>query len=170
MSNEPVHPNLKPAPRKDILRMDDKGASLAGNNVARLWRLTLMTLRITPDKYNKLMDAYLTNAANGIPQNPRDISTEKGNLDKALLDERMTWASMEKGLRMLDLQKADFCLNVTTQTGHTYVVTLPIQTTAGGLTDEPPPEEQKGRRRQGPVERRVKDILAQYARLRKEQS
>jgi hypothetical protein len=156
-------------PRREILRMADKGVSLATNNVARLWRLVLKTMQVNPDVWLSMTNSYLRNPANGVPQNPRDMSTEKGNLDKALLDSSMTWASLEKGLRMLQPRKAEFTLTITTQNGTVYVVTLPVSTNDPVLEEDPPPPGTRGKRRQSATERTVQDIIAKYTQLLKKE-
>lgn len=53
-------------------------------------------------KWNMLMNNHINDPRNSIPNNKRDQSSERGNLQKELLTERMTWKVFCKGMRLLN--------------------------------------------------------------------
>lgn len=54
--------------------------------------------------FNAFLNNYISNPANGIPQNIREKSSARGNLRKELLKSTMTWKVFMKGLRLMDVK------------------------------------------------------------------
>ena len=88
--------------KRDILESLDKGVDQAKHPLASLLRIVLRDLRINPYRWAQLMDNYLSDPRNGIPQTPKDRSSERGNLNKELRKPKITFNTLMKGLRLLN--------------------------------------------------------------------
>lgn len=75
--------------------------------LADLYRQMLVDLDIGPGRFSELLRDYVTDPRNGIPQTPKDFTTARGNLTKELSREGMTFKVFLKGLRFLQVMKAD---------------------------------------------------------------
>lgn len=86
---------------REILNEPDKGMGRATGVLARLFRLILVENRIDIPRWSRLMDRYLDDPRNGIPRNGKDRSSARGNLNKELRRETMTWKVFRKALQFL---------------------------------------------------------------------
>lgn len=64
------------------------------------------------EKWNTLLLAYLKDPRNGIPQNSKSLSSERGNLTKEIIKPEMSWKVFVKGLRLLQVTKIEFDFKV----------------------------------------------------------
>ena len=80
---------------------------------SRLFRLILAQEGIEGNSWESLMDRLLNDPRNPLPRNSKDRSSQKGNLNKALRADRMTWKTFEKGLRFLGVRKARIVAELT---------------------------------------------------------
>ena len=56
-------------------------------------------------RFNRLMEDFLSDVRNNIPQNIKEKSSARGNLRKELLRPVMTWKVFCKGLRFLKIKR-----------------------------------------------------------------
>lgn len=64
------------------------------------------------EKWDSLVNRYIRDPRNSIPNNDRDRSSERGNLRKELLKDKMTWKVFCKGMRLLNFPRFDLTLTI----------------------------------------------------------
>ncbi len=99
--------------RRDILDTDDRGVGSAENPLALLFRTILQQLDVNPFKWSHLLDRYLKDPRNGIPQTPKDRSSTRGNINKELRKPKITFSTFIKGLLLLNPVSARFEVHLT---------------------------------------------------------
>lgn len=73
--------------------------------LARLFRRIVVDLDYDDvSNWNYLMGMYIADRRNAIPRNKRDQASAKGNLQKELLKDEMSWNVFVKGLKFLNLK------------------------------------------------------------------
>lgn len=107
--------------RRTLLESADKGTGTAKNPLALLFRLILRDLRMQPYRWNQLMDRFLSNPRNGIADNPRDRSSARGNLNKELFKDKLTFGTIMRGLALLDPTKVRFEIHCTWKNAKTTI-------------------------------------------------
>lgn len=112
--------------KRSLLESRDKGVDTAQNPPARLWRLLLKQLNMHPWRWTQLLDQYLANPRNGIPNNPRDRSSARGNLNKELFKPKLTFTTLLRGLTLLSPRKVKFELHCTWDNGATTVTSVDV--------------------------------------------
>lgn len=60
------------------------------------------------ERWNALVNAYLRDPKNSVPQNNEGISAARGNLTKELLKPGISWKVFIKGLRLMQVVRIDF--------------------------------------------------------------
>lgn len=107
------------------------------DELATIWKQLSTDLGISPMSWRKLVDRWLMHPAQGVRDNPPDMSTERGNLRKALLIRNSyTWSTFEKGLGILGVTRVQMTVTLTwakRKTYHTY-------TFSPGFVDNEPTE------------------------------
>lgn len=68
---------------------------------------TFMDEYVSHGRYDQLMTNYVTDPRNCIPNNKKEQSSARGNLQKELLKSGMSWKVFIKGARFLDILKID---------------------------------------------------------------
>lgn len=76
--------------------------------------------------WNHLMNRYITDKRNAIPQNNRALSSARGNLSKELLKEKMSWNVFVKGMRFMDLEGFDITILARHKNGKTTTHTQSV--------------------------------------------
>lgn len=112
---------------QDLLQDPDKGVREARGVLAVLWRQLLVVLDVDIWRWSKLMHGYLTDPRNGIPNNSRNQATERGNLNKALRKDDLTWRVFLRGLNFLNLMRVRFSVEITLHNGRTYTVSAKLK-------------------------------------------
>lgn len=112
---------------QDMLNSDDKRVAEARGVLSKLWRQLLMVLDIDGWKWDRLMRIYLTDPRNGIQNNSRDRSSARGNLNKELKRDDMTWRVFLKALNFLDPIRVVFTVRITFKDGRTHEVFAKIK-------------------------------------------
>ncbi len=107
---------------QDMLNADNKGVEEARGHLSKMWRTLLVARDIDGWKWDRLMRIYLTDPRNGIQNNSRDRSSARGNLNKELKRDDMTWRVFEKALKFLDPIRIVFTVRVTFKDGKTVEV------------------------------------------------
>ena len=119
-----------------ILNSSDKGVEESSGVLTRLFRQILADMRIGPLAWDSLMNQYLVDPRNGIPDNGKDRSTERGNLNKKLRSRAMTWKGFEKGLRFLSPIKVRFEIHMTWRNRRTTIHGVNVPLVRGPLPDD----------------------------------
>lgn len=120
--------------KKDIIETPDKGVSAAKGVLAKLFRTILRDLDIRGPEWEKKITQALDDPAGSMPKNSKDRSTLKGNLNKMLKADRLTWKNFQKGLRLLAPKFVKFEVHLTWPNGKTTVHTVSQQ--LGNFTQE----------------------------------
>lgn len=111
--------------KKNKVLADDYKLYREGNNpLARLAREMLAALKVRPQIWNMLVKKYMDDPVNGVPNTPKDRSTKRGNIDKAVFVTKLTWLSFELVIRVLSslLSSVRIEIHVTTKKGEKFVV------------------------------------------------
>jgi hypothetical protein len=115
----------------NLLRTDDIGISkTSGANgvLSRLWRQILVDLNIREARFGELLQAYVLDPRNAVPNNKRDQISTRGNLNKEFGRPQMTWKVFCKALKFLNIAKIEFVINATHTNGkltsHSTLVNL----------------------------------------------
>lgn len=102
----------------------DKYVKMPGPNgvLSRLWRNMLDDLGINKSgKFDQLLNAYLRDGRNGIPNNRKDITSARGNLVKELTKTQMTWKVFMKAMKFLQLTEIELTITATHANGRKTV-------------------------------------------------
>lgn len=91
-----------------MLNLEDKGVSEAHGILAQLFRNMMLDINLTEMGWSNLMERYLNDPVNRIPRNGKDISSARGNLNKELTRDSMTWKVFCKGLSFLGIKVVKF--------------------------------------------------------------
>jgi hypothetical protein len=78
--------------------------------LASLFRTILMELNVTPIRFERLLERYITNAR--LPNNIKEASSQRGNLKKELLKSSMSWKVFVKGMVFLNVRKFDISIKL----------------------------------------------------------
>lgn len=95
-------------PRKTVLddrKLKPQRAGGPDTVLANLFKKMVVELGITPSQWDHLIRKYLTDPSNGVQQTPRDISVHRGNLQKELFKNRMSWKFFYRAMRVLDAKR-----------------------------------------------------------------
>lgn len=80
--------------------------------LASLFQSILVELGVNAAKFNVLMEQFLSDHRNQLPENIRDKSNVRGNLRKELLKPHMTWKVFCKGLRFLNISRFEIAITL----------------------------------------------------------
>ena len=100
---------------QNVLNTVNSGFETSGKQVgvlAGLFRQLCNIMSVRAFAWASLMEMYLSNPANGIPQNSKDRATARGNLTKELLREHMSWKVFLKAVRFLGAIRAEFTIKI----------------------------------------------------------
>lgn len=107
-----------------LTKTDDSFSTVTGNPhvLSFLIRQIIDRKRIfNLQSWQVLMDRYLNDPSNNIPNNKIDQSTARGNLTKELCKRRMTWKSFLKGLKFFGFIKFELTLKLYDEIGNTEI-------------------------------------------------
>lgn len=110
-----------------MLQSPDKEVSKAKGILARLFRQILEDADINYYRWDMLMEQYLDNPRNRVPTNTKERSSARGNLNKELRRESMTWKVFDKALRFLGPTKVRFEVHLTWRSKKTTVHGINVQ-------------------------------------------
>jgi hypothetical protein len=91
-------------PLSKMLEDPNKGIHSTYGSVgmlSRLFRTILKDLEIGGYQFNMLMARYLNDPRNNVPENKRDQTSNRGNLNKEFQKSTMTWKVFCKAMRFL---------------------------------------------------------------------
>lgn len=101
----------------DIYNSPDGGVSSAKGYLAKLFRMLQKSAGVTLDQQNVLMDQWLRDPANGIPDNSSSQSSARGNIRKEIERNHMTWRVFIKLLKWLRPDTIQFTVRLTWKYG-----------------------------------------------------
>jgi len=107
--------------KKDILEQPDWGVGTARGALAKLFRTILKDLKIGGPEWERHMQRALDDPRGPAPRNSKDRSTLKGNWNKALKADRMSWKTFQQALRLLSPVSARFEVQLTWLKGTTTI-------------------------------------------------
>lgn len=91
--------------------LDEPDPGHAPDVLARLFRKLVVDLDYDDvNKWNYLMNMYIADRRNAIPRNKREQASARGNLQKELLKDEMSWNVFIKGLKFLNLKGYELVL------------------------------------------------------------
>lgn len=77
-----------------------------GEELTNIYRNIGLMIELTHQSWNALVTRWITDPKNGIPNNPHDHSTERGNLRQRVLDnDRFSWDMFTKAMRIIGVDK-----------------------------------------------------------------
>ena len=85
----------------DLLEHENKKIYEAHGVLARLYRQILFETRVTPRHMDRLLQLWVADPRNAIPDDGKSRSTERGNLIRELSSRDLTWRVFLKGIRLL---------------------------------------------------------------------
>lgn len=104
------------APDKDI-----KKTFGANGVLSRLFRQMLLDLNVGPSRFGSLLQDYILDPRNGVPNNKKDQTSMRGNLTKEFSRPQMTWKVFCKALRFLQITKIEFVIKAHHRHGKTTI-------------------------------------------------
>lgn len=124
---------------QDLLNDPDKRVREARGVLSVLWRQLLVVREIDGWRWDKLMKSFLADPRNGIQDTSRDRSSARGNLNKELKRDDMTWRVFLKALNFLAPVRVEFSVKLTFQDGTTNEVRAKLKDRGTLMTQPPPP-------------------------------
>jgi len=106
MAKNKLHRMLA-APDKEV-----KKTSGANGVLARLFRIILLDLNVTPSRFGSLLQHYILDPRNGVADNKKDQTSARGNLTKEFYKPQMTWKVFLKAMRFLRIKKIVFVVEL----------------------------------------------------------
>ena len=86
--------------KQRILNSTDKEISTSKLNApAQMFRRLLVALKVDGRSYDKLIRAYLERTSSS--KDPVTLASDRGNLNKALLADKISWKTFMRGVEML---------------------------------------------------------------------
>lgn len=125
---------------QDLLNDPDKRVGEARGVLSVLWRQLLVVREIDGWRWDKLMRDFLADPRNGIQNNSRDRSSARGNLNKELKRDDMTWRVFLKALNFLNPVRVVFSVKITFKDGTTNEVTAKLKDRGTVMQQAPQPQ------------------------------
>lgn len=91
--------------KQRILNSPNKLIEECENSLASLWRIILQDLNIDEDRWESLMNNYLTDPLNGFDDETSTLGDKRGNLNKALCYTDMQMLIFNRALRFLQTER-----------------------------------------------------------------
>jgi len=92
--------------------------------LATLFRTLCREMNLGAFGWSQLMAQYLNNPANNIKNTPKDKATARGNLNKELFRDRLTWKVFMKAIRFFNPVRAEFTVRLKFKNGKTIESTV----------------------------------------------
>lgn len=106
--------------KKTTILDDPQGAVTAAKSfLARLWRIILRDIGMNAARWNVNMERFLRDPANKIPDTNVARANKRGNLNKDLSSDDLTWRSFEENIRWLNPKRSEFIVRLTWDNGVT---------------------------------------------------
>lgn len=111
----------------DLLNDPNKRVGEARGVLCTLWRQLMVARDVDGWRWDKYMRAFLMDPRNGIQDNSRDRSSARGNLNKELKRDDMTWRVFLKALNFLAPWRVVFSVKVYWKDGTMNEVTARLK-------------------------------------------
>lgn len=129
--------NMKRSKRNlltELLEDPNKGVNKtygAVGTLSRLFRQMLKDLNISGYQFGLLMSKFLSDPRNHIPDNKKDQTSNRGNLNKEFQKGTMTWKVFCKAMRFLQIVRFKITLEAVRENGKTttHVVNVNLELT-----------------------------------------
>lgn len=126
--------------KQRILNSADKEISRTKLNApAQMFRRLLIKLKIDGRAYDSLIRAYLERTSNS--KDPVTLASDRGNLNKALLADKISWKTFMRGVEMLTILNMKITVHVQLPTKKWISVEtdeIPIRKSNVSIFDQPP--------------------------------
>lgn len=110
--------------------------------LARLFRTMLRDRKIGGYKFALLMNQFLSDPRNKIPDNKKDQTSNRGNLNKEFQKGEMTWKVFFKALRLMRVVKFEITLHAVYENGDESWHEVPVDINAmNNMLDDDDDEE-----------------------------
>lgn len=86
------------------------------NELHAIFQQLVTDMQMTPSLWSMLMERYLNDPRNEVSTNPAERSTVRGNRDKLLKGNRLTWSAFRTALSFLGVMEATFTIVLTHKT------------------------------------------------------
>lgn len=93
----------------------------ADSVLAIMYRDILEGLGLNHSALSSLMERFLSDRRNGVPQNIKDRASARGNIRKELFGVSLSWKSLFKGLRFIHVSKLQLTITLHHDNGRTTV-------------------------------------------------
>lgn len=114
-----------------LFQRADRGSSAThgiSGILAGLFRTILADLGVSIVGFNSLMEDYIKDPINGVSNNPKEHTIARGNLNKELFKDKMTWRVFCKSLRVMQMARVRFVIEAYHRSGrrtiHSAMVSL----------------------------------------------
>jgi hypothetical protein len=77
---------------------------------ALFWKIVFSVTGGNTDRWNRNMRAFLEDPLNGVPNNDRERSSARGNINKEFSRNTMSWKVFCKGIRFLQISKFELVI------------------------------------------------------------
>lgn len=126
---------------KDVLTTRDRSKIKtngdSGGVLTRFFVNILLDLNISTSKWEDYMRDYVNDPRNGVPNNRKDQTIQRGNLTKEFSKGGMTFKIFCKGLRLLKFTKVEFSLKAYHANGKATLHTTSLVFTETEEKNEP---------------------------------
>lgn len=114
--------------RLDNIVKTRPGRAGANGRLREMFGLITNGGNLTLSQISNLLRTYVEDPKNGVPQNRKDQTTERGNLAKQLDKDSMTWKTFIKGLQIFRIKRIKHTITVEWPNGrvteHSQVIQL----------------------------------------------
>jgi hypothetical protein len=129
----------------ELLSRTDRGINdTAGPNgiLAKLWRVILYDLNITPMRFGKYMKDYVVNPRNGVPDSKPAQTQARGNLMKVLGKGEMTFKVFMQAMHFIKAVRIRFIIEIEHENGNltTHSAAVDLSTVDSVVTFNEEPE------------------------------
>ena len=83
-----------------------------GSILSNLLKRIFFENNINPNRFHYYLTKYLEDPINGVPQNKKDFSSQRGNYIKEINKPSITWLVFIRGLRIINVSKFTISINI----------------------------------------------------------
>lgn len=92
--------------------MESQSSNTEGGMLRKLLTKIYTDLNITPTRFHVLLQHYLEDPLNGVPQNSRSISSERSNTVKELKKPQISWKQFLRGMKIVRANRFTITITV----------------------------------------------------------
>ena len=124
-----VDRNAKKYEIEKILTAPDKGIHRTrgiGGILARLWRIMLDELKVSPNRFESLLTDFITDARRAVPDNRVTLHLTRGNFRRELSNDTMTFKVFVNAMKFLKIAQFKLVLVLVHTTGRQTLHTVDV--------------------------------------------